>query len=88
MKLESTILPVDGSIRLSQSMKVVGNVNGIPITETVYGDCKLPDEEEDTIIVVGILICSVCPDRGDLYMPAGRDKMYGFNSLARNPFYK
>ena len=49
----------------------VGDIDGIPVFETGYGDViDLPEQKEDTIYIVSTLVRLASPDRHDLYSPA------------------
>ena len=82
---KGTIVP-----RLTQTSKVVGEILGIPITSTVFGDTiDLPDPVDGTYYVVSRLVLSANPDRKDLLVPNDvvRDEkgnIIGCRSLANN----
>jgi hypothetical protein len=66
-----------GLARLSASTVSVGDVDGIPLTRTVFGEpTGLPDAVEGTLLIVSQIIKSALPARADLVVPAGvqRDK--------------
>lgn len=65
-------IPSEGvSIRLKTETAQVGEVNGIPLTKTIFGEPEgLPEEREDTILVVSQLVKNALPDRKDLVVPA------------------
>ena len=59
-----------GVARCSQQTVTVGNINGIPLTTTSFGDVvDLPDPVADTFFIVSRLVMSACPDRDDLLVP-------------------
>lgn len=76
--------------RISQSTHKVDEVNGIPITETVFGETQdLPEAKDGTLLIVSRLILSANPNRKDLVVPNEllRDEsgnIIGCKSLARN----
>jgi hypothetical protein len=76
--------------RLSETTKVVEVINGIDITETIFGDIQdLPEPQTGVFLVVSRLVLSACKDRTDLLVPNGvvRDEngnILGCKSFARN----
>jgi hypothetical protein len=83
-------IPSSGVARCSQSSQLVGEVNGIPLTATTFGEViDLPEPTEDTLFIVSRLIMSACPERNDLLCPNElvRDeegKIIGCKSFAVN----
>ena len=88
--------------RVSSETRLVKIVDGIRITETVYGkpgiECgrdwstPLPEPAEGVAYIVSLMLASACPDRADFYVPneSIRDasgKITGCKSLSRNPYY-
>ena len=89
--------------RVASETKLVSVIDGIRITETVYGkpgvECgndwtkPLPDPQDDVAYIVSLMLASACPDRADFYVPneSVRDssgKVVGCKSLSRNPYYR
>lgn len=76
--------------RLSQETVTVGEINGIPLTETSFGETvNLPEPKEDTFLIVSRLVKTANPDRKDLLVPNGivrneQGQIVGSTSLARN----
>ena len=76
--------------RCSQNTIKIGDVNGIPLTQTSFGDVvDLPLPQKDTIFIVSRLVINACPDRDDLVVPNDivRDdhgNIIGCKSFARN----
>lgn len=76
--------------RLSQTTKVVGEINGVNITETQFGEnVDLPAPKEGVFIIVSRIVLAANPDRKDLLVPNElvRDEngqILGCKSLARN----
>lgn len=60
-----------GIARCSQQTTLVGNVSGINITSTVFGDVTdLPDEKPNTFFIVSRLVLNACKGiRSDLLVP-------------------
>ena len=59
-----------GLARCAQSTELIGNVNGISITTTVFGEVEgLPEEQPGVYFIVSRLCLSACPDRHDLLVP-------------------
>lgn len=86
----TTIIQPSGTIaRLSTKTVVTGEINGIPVTETVFGDIEnLPAPETDTIYIVSSLIAGRCKDRNDIFIPNesvrdGQGNIIGCKSLGR-----
>lgn len=62
----------DGPARLKAEIVSVGDVSGIPLTRTVFGEpAGLPDQVSGRLIIVSQLIKSALPCRNDLVVPAG-----------------
>lgn len=85
----TTIQPSGIVARLSTKTVVTGEINGIPVTETVFGDIEnLPAPETDTIYIVSSLIAGRCKDRNDIFIPNesvrdGQGNIIGCKSLGR-----
>ncbi|UCE64952.1 MAG: hypothetical protein JSU85_08685 [Candidatus Zixiibacteriota bacterium] len=61
----------DLMIRLSQRTESAGEVNGIPLTKTVFGKAEnLPPFKKGRFFIVSQLVKSALPDRTDLLVPA------------------
>lgn len=83
-----TIPPVGWTIRLAENVKDVGEIDGIPETETEYGSADLPEEKAGTYYVVSALVKSAYPARKDLRVPARavrdeNNRIIGCRSLGR-----
>ena len=64
------ITPSDSVARCSSSTEVIGEVNGVPLTRTIYGEVVgLPQPKENTIYIVSTLVAQACPNRDDLFIP-------------------
>lgn len=60
----------EGIARVSSESKIVDTLNGVPITETVFGEVTgLPPEAEDTYYVVSRMVASAASERRDLLVP-------------------
>lgn len=76
--------------RLTQTTQVVGEVMGIPITETQFGQTTdLPEPQEGVLLVVSRLVLTANPERKDLLVPNemirnAEGHIVGCKSLARN----
>lgn len=81
----SGILP-----RVSSSIEVVGEIDGIPDESTSYGEVvDLPEKQDGVILVVSVMVASRLPDRDDLRIPGrqvrnDRGQIIGCKSLS-NP---
>lgn len=65
------IVPPSGMLaRVTSRTKVIGSINGIPVTTTEYDDViGLPDSEEGTIYVVSSMVAQRVPNRDDVFIP-------------------
>ena len=65
-------IPASGMVaRLTTSTQVVGEVDGIRLTKTVFGEpTALPEQKDDTFYIVSQLIKNALPQRSDLLVPA------------------
>lgn len=65
------VIPASGTIaRCAVTRVVIGDVDGIPLTKSVFGDVTdLPDPAPDTLYIVSMLVASACSDRADLVIP-------------------
>ncbi len=96
-----TVVNTDGTVlatfpkgevipRLTQSTEVVGEIAGIPVTQTVFGDTvDLPQPQANTFFIVSRLVLSANTNRTDLLVPNGlvRDEsgnILGCESFACN----
>lgn len=92
-----TIEPSGQTVRCQSMTERVGNVDGIPVTETVYGtpvvvdhdgnESPLPERKEGTIYIVSSLVAQAVR-RGDFLVPneSVRDekgRIIGCKSLGR-----
>jgi hypothetical protein len=83
-------IPASGIIaRCRTERKTVSNVDGIPVTSTIFGEVEgLPEPKEGTIYIVSSLVAQACKDRNDVFIPDDtvRDeegKIIGCRSLGR-----
>lgn len=83
-----TVKPSGVVARLSVETIVIGEIDGIQVTESVFSDIEnLPEEAEDTIYIVSSLVAEKAK-RPDVYVPNGsvRDsngRIIGCKSLGR-----
>lgn len=64
------VLNSEGIARVSSETKVVDTLNGVPITETVFGEVTgLPPETEGTYYIVSRMVASAASERRDLLVP-------------------
>lgn len=82
--------PASGNLaRVNTSTKIVGNLDGIPITETQFSEVYgLPEAEAGTYYIVSLAVAQREEYRPDLLVPNGsvRDeqgRIIGCTSLAR-----
>lgn len=51
---------------------IVGSINGVPITRTVFGDVEgLPEASTGVFYIVSAIVKNARPDRSDLLVPVG-----------------
>lgn len=68
--IKYVISPCGAVARCSQRTETIGEINGIPLTRTTYGDViNLPAPQENTIYIVSTLVAQACADRDDLFIP-------------------
>lgn len=96
-----TVINADGTVlatfpkgevipRLTQSTEVVGEIAGIPVTQTNFGaTVDLPAPQAYTFLIVSSLVMTANPNRKDLLVPNGvvRDEngnILGCESFACN----
>lgn len=84
-----TVNPSGIIARVSASTEIIDEINGIPVTTTVFGEVTdLPTKENDTIYIVSSLVAQRVPEREDVFIPNEpiRDeegKIIGCKSLGR-----
>lgn len=62
--------PSAGLARISSTTEVVGEINGLPLTKTLFGEVEgLPEEKEGVFYIVSAMIKSTLPNRRDLLVP-------------------
>lgn len=83
-------IPASGTLaRMTTLTVVTGEIDGIPITETVFGKVEgLPAPSEGNIFIVSSLVAQRVPDRNDVFIPSEsvRDeqgRIIGCKSLGR-----
>ena len=65
-----TVEPSGTLARVSSKTILTGEIMGIPVTSTEYGEVEgLPAPEEGTVYVVSSLVASRVPERGDVFIP-------------------
>ena len=84
-----TISPSGTLARVSSRTEVTGELAGIPITETIYGEVVgLPEAKPDVIYLVSSLVAQRVPERKDVFIPAesvrdSEGRIVGCKSLGR-----
>ena len=59
-----------GHARCSVNKTETGNIDGVQLFETTFGEVEgLPPAEDDTILIVSLLTRQALPERDDLYSP-------------------
>lgn len=65
------IEPAGQPIRLKAETVRDGEVDGVPVSRTLFGEpVNLPEPEEGTSYIVSQLVKNACPEREDLLVPA------------------
>lgn len=63
-----TKYPSAGEARVAVTERQVGELNGIPIVQEVYGDVTgLPEPVDGVVYVVSLLVLQRCAGRSDVY---------------------
>ena len=58
-------------IRLKSSIVSTGDVDGVKLSKTVFGQAEnLPEKEDGVYHIVSQLVKNACPNRDDLLVPA------------------
>lgn len=84
-----TVEPSGTLARVTTATVITGEINGIPTTETRFGEVEgLPEKEEGVIFLVSSLVAQRCQDRDDVFIPneSVRDdkgRIIGCKSLGR-----
>ena len=64
------VIKSSGLARVSSETVVTSEINGIPVTSTVYGEIEgLPEEQDGVIYVVSNLVAQRCAHRNDVFIP-------------------
>lgn len=56
------------TIRLQSETVQTGNIDGIPLTKTVYGGTLLPLQIDGTVYIVSKMVAEAYPQRKDFYI--------------------
>jgi hypothetical protein len=65
-----TLTPSGTVARVSSTSTQVGDLDGIPLFNTTFGQVQdLPDQQDGVLLVVSALVRSALPDRKDLASP-------------------
>ena len=68
-KVVNTFPKSDNPIRLETSTNRLGDINGIPVSNVVFGGTILPIFCTDTYFIVSALVKNAYPDRQDFLVP-------------------
>lgn len=69
METVATFAP-EISVRVASVTKIIGNIQGIPLDTTFFGEVEgLPEYQEGVYYIVSRLVKSALPDRKDLLYP-------------------
>lgn len=85
----ATINPSGTVARVTTKTVTKGDINGIPVTATEFGEVEnLPEPTQDTIYIVSSLVAQRCKARNDVFIPneSVRDengRIVGCKSLGR-----
>ena len=86
-------IPSEGVARVKTESRVVGDINGIPVVETTYGEIEgLPEPKDGTIYIVSGLVRAalngtrddvVSPDTGPTAVRNDKGQIVGVTRLTR-----
>lgn len=81
-------IPSEHVPRIIYEPKIIGHIDGVPITKNFGHIERLPNAEEGKIFLVSPHIAKVCPDRDDLYIPSepirgAAGYIYGHRSISK-----
>ncbi|ARF70806.1 hypothetical protein B7C51_25050 (plasmid) [Paenibacillus larvae subsp. pulvifaciens] len=63
-------IPSSGNARVKQKRVPLGEVNGIPVCKTAFGEVEgLPEPQDGIVYIVSALTAQAAKDRNDLYVP-------------------
>ncbi len=66
----ATVPPSGTTARIKVERKLTGERSGVPLFETVAGECdELPAPQENTIYVVSGFVRAAVADRADVFQP-------------------
>jgi hypothetical protein len=64
-------IPSSGLVRLATTTASAGMVDGIPLTQTVFGDPEgLPEMADGAYFIVSSIVKAALPNRADLLVPS------------------
>jgi len=64
------IPPTAPAARVGSTVRVIGDVDGIPVTRTEFGQVEnLPEPQAGVVYIVSLLVQQACPERTDLLRP-------------------
>lgn len=65
-----TFEPCGTVVRVTTTTENVGNIEGIPLTKTVFGEVAgLPEQRDGVFLIVSKLVAEALPERSDLLFP-------------------
>lgn len=83
-------IPASGQLcRVSSRTVQTGEIDGIPVTETQFGDVEnLPAPQDGTVFIVSLAVASRVPERQDVFVPSesvrdAQGRIIGCKSLGR-----
>ena len=84
-----TVEPSGDVARVSTRTETIGSVDGIPVTQTVFGEVEnLPNPQDGVIYIVSSLVAQRCAAREDVFIPNepvrdDKGRIIGCKSLGR-----
>lgn len=80
------------NIRLSQTIEIIGDIDGISIVKSSFWKWEIPQQEDWTILIVSHIVCQQNPTRDDLYIIGWKtmdsnNVVNGASYLVINPYY-
>ena len=76
-------------LRISETKELLYTINEINVYRTVYGKCaELPEEQENTFLVVSRMVIDAHPEREDLLCPSEIVRKDAEGNFSSHPFAK
>ena|SRR5215469_12010824 len=74
--------PSQGIARISTSAQAIGEVDGVQISQTVFGEIVgLPESDGESVFIVSMPVAQACRERDDVLAPDTGPSAYRENGL-------